>query len=128
MFLALTGYRLKGLDVLYVSLVARGVCQPPMGLIGAPARWLPPPPPPGPFFHAAAARGDCSKACIATHYVRASRLPALEAELCGQIPSADLVQPHHLAPLTPIDDVRASAGYRRHAALELVRRAVAGLA
>ena len=59
---------------------------------------------------------------------RAERLPALEAYLCGQIPSADLVQPHHLAGLTPIDDVRASASYRRHAALELVRRAVAGLA
>ena len=40
-------------------------------------------PPPGPFFHAAAARGDCSKACIATHYVRASRLPALEARLAS---------------------------------------------
>ena len=74
----------------------------------------------GRIVQARIAIGACS--------ARAQRLPALEAELCGQIPSADLVQPHHLAPLTPIDDVRASAGYRRHAALELVRRAVAGLA
>jgi CO/xanthine dehydrogenase FAD-binding subunit len=58
----------------------------------------------------------------------AARLPALESVLVGRWPDAALVLPEHLAPLSPIDDVRASAAYRREAALELVRRAVAGLA
>jgi CO/xanthine dehydrogenase FAD-binding subunit len=58
----------------------------------------------------------------------AQRLPALEAALAGRRPDPALVQAAHLAPLTPIDDVRATAAYRRAAALELVRRAVAGLA
>lgn len=58
----------------------------------------------------------------------ARRLPALEAALAGAHPDPALVQPGHLAPLAPIDDVRATALYRRAAALELVRRAVAALA
>jgi CO/xanthine dehydrogenase FAD-binding subunit len=58
----------------------------------------------------------------------ALRLPALEAALAGQYPDPSLVRTEHLAALTPIDDARATAGYRRHAALELVRRAVAALA
>jgi N-methylhydantoinase B len=35
------------------------------------------------------------------------------------------VQPAHLAHLSPLDDVRGSAPYRRDAALVLVRRALA---
>jgi CO/xanthine dehydrogenase FAD-binding subunit len=58
----------------------------------------------------------------------AARLPALEAALLGRHPDPALVRPEHLAPLAPIDDVRASADYRRAAALELVGRSVAGLA
>jgi CO/xanthine dehydrogenase FAD-binding subunit len=58
----------------------------------------------------------------------ARRLPALEAALAGRHPDPDLVLPAHLAPLAPIGDVRASAGYRMEATLELLRRAVAGLA
>lgn len=58
----------------------------------------------------------------------ARRLPALEAALVGQVPDPALARPEHLAPLTPIDDVRATASYRRAAALELVRRALAALA
>ncbi len=56
----------------------------------------------------------------------ARRLPALEAALVGAEASglADLVRPEHLAPLSPIDDLRASAEYRMEAALELVRRAL----
>ena len=57
----------------------------------------------------------------------ARRLPALEAALAGQPPDPALVRAEHLAPLSPIDDVRGTAGYRRAAALELVRRAVASL-
>ena len=40
----------------------------------------------------------------------------------------DLVEPEDLAALAPIDDVRASAAYRRDAAIVLVRRALAQLA
>jgi CO/xanthine dehydrogenase FAD-binding subunit len=59
-----------------------------------------------------------------------TRLVALEARLIGRIPSGGLggdVQPADLDALSPIDDVRAPAAYRREAALVLVRRAVDGL-
>ncbi|MDH5557304.1 MAG: FAD binding domain-containing protein [Alphaproteobacteria bacterium] len=57
----------------------------------------------------------------------AQRLPALEAALrgcpldtgLGRIPD-----PSHLAPLSPINDVRATAGYRLDAALTLLCRAL----
>ncbi len=57
------------------------------------------------------------------------RLPALERKLAGaRLTDADrLIDPADLAPLSPIDDVRASADYRRHAALTLIRRALHGL-
>ncbi len=47
----------------------------------------------------------------------ARRLPALEAALTGQPPDPALVRAEHLAPLSPIDDVRGTAAYRRAAAL-----------
>lgn len=59
------------------------------------------------------------------------RLPAAEARLIGRVPSGDLgrlIEPADLAHLAPIDDVRATAEYRRQAALVLVRRAVAEVA
>jgi CO/xanthine dehydrogenase FAD-binding subunit len=55
----------------------------------------------------------------------ATRLPALEAALSGRVPHPDLVRPEHLVPLQPIDDVRATAGYRLDATLELLRRGLA---
>lgn len=58
----------------------------------------------------------------------AARLPALEAALAGRHPDPGLVSPDHLAPLAPIDDIRGSAAWRRAAVLELLRRAVSGLA
>ena len=58
----------------------------------------------------------------------AIRLPPVELALIGRPPSPDLVEPAMLSALSPIDDVRGTAAYRRAAALELVRRAVAGLA
>ena len=68
---------------------------------------------------AAVAVGACSAV--------AQRLPALESALIGQNlqAAAGIVAPQHLAALSPIDDVRAPAGYRMDAALEGVRRALA---
>ncbi len=62
--------------------------------------------------------------------VIAKRLPALEAALVGQQLRPDLgdiVAEDHLAPLSPIDDVRGTAAYRRDAAVTLVRRTIAEL-
>lgn len=57
----------------------------------------------------------------------AQRLPALEAALAGQplALAATVPEAAHLAALSPIDDVRATAAYRRHAALVLLRRVLA---
>ena len=66
---------------------------------------------------ARAAVGACSAV--------ARRLPELEVDLLGSPIDASLgrvVKASHLAGLTPIDDVRASARYREDAALTLVRR------
>lgn len=63
--------------------------------------------------------GSCS--------AKAQRLPQLEAALVGLAAKkgiGDAVQPAHLAPLSPIDDVRATRDYRRDASLTLVRRAL----
>jgi CO/xanthine dehydrogenase FAD-binding subunit len=57
----------------------------------------------------------------------ARRLRALEAELVGDSVRDGLggvVRPEHLAPLSPIDDVRATAEYRMDASLRLVQRAL----
>jgi CO/xanthine dehydrogenase FAD-binding subunit len=57
----------------------------------------------------------------------AMRLTDLEAALIGRDATSSLaqvVEPRHLAPLTPIDDVRATADYRRDAALQVVRQAL----
>ncbi len=60
----------------------------------------------------------------------AQRLPALEAALTGVAltQAAEVPQAAHLAALSPINDVRASAAYRREAALVLVRDLLRGLA
>lgn len=60
----------------------------------------------------------------------AQRLPALEAALAGVPASAAAAVPEarHLAPLDPIDDVRASAAYRLAAALVLLRDLLGELA
>ena len=61
----------------------------------------------------------------------ARRLPALESALAGapldsRLP--DRVDVAHLAPLSPIDDVRGSAAYRSEVVLALLRRVLASLA
>jgi len=60
----------------------------------------------------------------------ARRLPALEAALIGATVDslAARVDASHLAPLSPIDDVRGSAGYRREAVVILLRRLLSGFA
>lgn len=57
----------------------------------------------------------------------AQRLSFLESELIGRRLNAALanrVKPTHFDALSPIDDIRATAGYRREAAEVLVRRAL----
>jgi CO/xanthine dehydrogenase FAD-binding subunit len=68
---------------------------------------------------AAVSVGACS--------VVARRLPDLETDLVGRglADTHSVPQARHLVGLSPIDDVRAPAGYRLDAALEGVRRAVA---
>ncbi len=71
---------------------------------------------------AAVAVGSCSEVAM--------RLPELEADLAGRRADAALpalVETRHLAALSPIGDVRASAGYRREAAREIVARALSAL-
>jgi CO/xanthine dehydrogenase FAD-binding subunit len=71
----------------------------------------------GKVVNARVAVGSCSPVAL--------RLPALEAELKGKRFDAklpDCVSPAQLAVLEPIADVRASAEYRKQAALELLRR------
>lgn len=61
----------------------------------------------------------------------AQRLPDAEARLVGHAPSSAIARTivaADLAVLSPIDDVRGPAAYRRDAALTLVRRAVEALA
>ena len=66
--------------------------------------------------------GSCSAA--------ARRLPGLEEALAGRPVGpalADAVRAEHLAPLSPIDDVRGTADYRMDAAATLLRRLLAEL-
>jgi CO/xanthine dehydrogenase FAD-binding subunit len=61
----------------------------------------------------------------------AQRLPALEAALAGAPVDGALgtqVEPQHLAPLTPLDDIRGSARYRTDVALTLLKRLLGGFA
>jgi len=73
----------------------------------------------GRVSEARVAVGSCSAA--------AQRLLGLEKALAG-VPARNalgaMVSLEHLAPLSPIDDVRATATYRNDAALTLIRRAL----
>jgi CO/xanthine dehydrogenase FAD-binding subunit len=67
--------------------------------------------------------GICVGSCSAV----ARRLHSLESKLVGKKIGDDLPSlagEEDLAPLTPIDDVRGTAGYRRDAALTLVKRVI----
>lgn len=76
----------------------------------------------GTIVEARVAVGACSPV--------AQRLKSLEAALVGRSIGQDLgpvVTADHLDVLSPIDDVRAPAGYRLDAAVTLIRRALARL-
>jgi xanthine dehydrogenase small subunit len=75
----------------------------------------------GTITHARIAVGACSAV--------AQRLLQLEQALLGQPLAAapDLVAAGHFAPLSPIDDVRASGAFRIAAALDVVRDLLAGI-
>jgi CO/xanthine dehydrogenase FAD-binding subunit len=78
--------------------------------------------PAGAIAAAGVAVGSCS--------ARAQRLPRLEAKLLGQplaAALADAVEADDLAPLAPLDDLRASARHRLDATQTLLRRALAQL-
>lgn len=73
----------------------------------------------GGLIEAHVAVGSCSAS--------AQRLDDLEKDLVGLPANAGIsavVREEHLLPLSPIDDVRATAQYRRDASLTLVRRAL----
>ena len=73
----------------------------------------------GRIARARVAVGACSEV--------AQRLAGLEADLAGRPASpetASIVGARHLEALSPIDDVRGTAAYRRDAAVVLVRRAI----
>lgn len=77
------------------------------------------------------AGGDCVRAGLAVGACSAlpQRLPELEAALLGRplAAAAAHVREQHLSALTPIDDVRGSAAYRRAAALALIADLIADL-
>ncbi len=80
-----------------------------------------------------AADGTVARARIAVGACSAvaRRLRGLEADLVGQPIGPGLaaaVKDLHIAALSPIDDVRASAAYRRDATVTLLRRTLAALA
>jgi CO/xanthine dehydrogenase FAD-binding subunit len=79
----------------------------------------------------AAGRVAAARVAVGACSVVAQRLRSLEADLIGARADASLAavaEPHHLNAISPIDDMRASAAYRRDAALTLVRRALAAAA
>lgn len=75
------------------------------------------------------AEGRIARAAVAVGAASpvAQRLPALEEALrgldAGKLPSA-VLRPDHLAELSPITDVRATAGYRLSAAMDVVAEAL----
>jgi len=73
----------------------------------------------GTIVAAGFAVGACSAVAV--------RLPAVERLAIGKrlgLGLAGQIEPQHLDALSPIDDVRGSAEYRRDAALTLLRRAI----
>ena len=74
----------------------------------------------GHVVEAAVAVGSCSPVAVRLPLVEASLRDVSVTESTGRVRAEDVQ-----AGLSPIDDIRATAAYRREAAVELVRRAVA---
>lgn len=74
----------------------------------------------GRVCEAAIAVGSCSPVAVRLQAVEAALVGVAADEVVDRVSAADVQ-----AALSPIDDVRATAGYRREAAVELVRRALA---
>ncbi len=77
-----------------------------------------------------AGRVSAARVAVGAASAVAQRLPLLEAALLGQACDASLgveVKTEHLAPLSPIADVRASREYRLDAGLTLLRRVLGEL-
>jgi CO/xanthine dehydrogenase FAD-binding subunit len=77
-----------------------------------------------------ARRVSAARVAVGAASAVAQRLPLLEAVLIGKRCNAGLgehASVEHLAPLAPIDDVRASREYRLDASLTLVRRVLSEL-
>jgi CO/xanthine dehydrogenase FAD-binding subunit len=74
----------------------------------------------GQVREASVAVGSCSPVAVRLPAVEMALAGAPVAEAVARVTAADVQ-----AALSPIDDVRATAGYRRAVAVELVRRAVA---
>ena len=70
----------------------------------------------GRIVSARAAVGSCSPV--------AQRLPELEAAVTGLRPDEVVVDPAHLSALSPIDDLRGTAGYRADVVAEQCARAI----
>jgi CO/xanthine dehydrogenase FAD-binding subunit len=74
-----------------------------------------------------AGRVEEARIAVGSCSVVAQRLTELERSLCGAeaVPGfSKLVSAEHLKRLSPIDDLRATAVYRREAALTLIQRAL----
>ncbi|WP_340119417.1 xanthine dehydrogenase family protein subunit M [Pelagibius sp. 7325] len=71
-----------------------------------------------------------ARVAVGSCAARAHRLPAVEGALTGQPFDEDLrarIGEEQLDPLAPIDDIRGTAGYRREAAVALIRRGLDAL-
>lgn len=72
-------------------------------------------------------RITAARVAVGSCSAKAVRLNDLEQDMAGLRAAngiGEVVTPRHLSPISPIDDVRATADYRRDASLALVRRAL----
>lgn len=69
-------------------------------------------------------RFDVARVAVGACSPVANRLTAFESALIGQKPGEVDIAPEHLAPLSPIDDVRGTAGYRLESAREMLLRLI----
>ncbi len=74
----------------------------------------------------ATGRIDVARIAVGACSPVAQRLTALEQDLLGRLPDEADITEAHLAPLSPIADVRGSAEYRLEAVAEQIRRIVRG--